>query len=90
MDAKRSGPPVGSAISEPGEGAKRTKISLEIPTEDFLAIGAVIVAVILILGVVVARSVDAAIGVPGVAALVGVAGIAEIIKAKRSKKHKQG
>ena len=53
----------------------------KIGTEDILAIGAVIVAIIIAIGIVF-QTVDVAQG----GTLVGAAGIAQVIKAKRRRK----
>lgn len=57
----------------------------KIGTEDILAIGAVIVAIIIAIGIVF-QTVDVAQGGTIIIALVGAAGIAQVIKAKRRRK----
>jgi 4-hydroxybenzoate polyprenyltransferase len=57
----------------------------KIGTEDILAIGAVIVAIIIAIGIVF-QTVDIAQGGTIIIALVGAAGIAQVIKAKRRRK----
>ena len=56
-----------------------------IGTEDILAIGAVVVAIIIANGIV-SRSVDATAGGAIITALVGAAGIAQVIKSRRRPK----
>jgi hypothetical protein len=51
-------------------------------TEDILAIGAVVVAIIIAVGIVF-KTVDVVQGGAIITALVGVAGIAQVIKARR-------
>jgi len=57
----------------------------KIGTEDILAIGAVIVAIIIAIGIVF-QTVDVIQGGTIIIALVGAAGIAQVIKAKRRRK----
>lgn len=57
----------------------------KIGTEDILAIGAVIVAIIIAIGIVF-QTVDVVQGGTIIIALVGAAGIAQVIKAKRRRK----
>ncbi|WP_455369070.1 hypothetical protein [[Eubacterium] cellulosolvens] len=57
----------------------------KIGTEDILAIGAVIVAIIIAIGIVF-QTVDVTQGGTIIIALVGAAGIAQVIKAKRRRK----
>lgn len=57
----------------------------KIGTEDILAIGAVIVAIIIAIGIVF-QTVDVVQGGAIIIALVGAAGIAQVIKAKRRRK----
>ena len=57
----------------------------KIGTEDILAIGAVIVAIIIAIGIVF-QTVDVVQGGIIIIALVGAAGIAQVIKAKRRRK----
>ena len=57
----------------------------KIGTEDILAIGAVIVAIIIAIGIVF-QTVDVTQGGTIIIALVGAAGIAQVIKAKRKRK----
>jgi len=57
----------------------------KIGTEDILAIGAVIVAIIIAIGIVF-QTVDVAQGGTIIIALVGAAGIVQVIKAKRRRK----
>lgn len=59
-----------------------------IGTEDILALGAVIVAVIIANGIA-NKTVDVVQGGAIVTALVGVAGIVQVIKAKRKKSKKK-
>jgi Zn-dependent alcohol dehydrogenase len=61
------------------------KSNTKIGTEDILAIGAVIVAIIIAVGIVF-QTVDVAQGGTIIIALVGAAGIAQVIKAKRRRK----
>jgi len=58
---------------------------VRIGTEDILAIGAVIVAIIIAIGIV-NKAVDAAQGGTIIVALVGAAGVAQVVKARRGKK----
>jgi len=57
----------------------------KIGTEDILAIGAAIVAIIIAIGIVF-QTVDVAQGGTIIIVLVGAAGIAQVIKAKRRRK----
>ncbi len=57
----------------------------KIGTEDILAIGAVIVAIIISFGIVF-QTVDVTQGGTIIIALVGAAGIAQVIKAKRRRR----
>ncbi len=70
-------------VSGTGKSGGQKKFHMD--PEDILAFGAVIVAIILILGVVVLQSVDPIVGITGAVGLVGVAGIAEVVKSRRGK-----
>ncbi len=68
-----------------GTGKSGGQKKFHMGPEDILAFGAVIVAIILILGVVVLQSVDPVLGISGAVGLVGAAGIAQVVKSKRGK-----
>ncbi len=76
-----------STQNEDGKPAPKTSVRVKIDTEDIIAIGALIVAVIIAIGIVV-QVVDVTKGGTIIGALVGTAGISRIIKARRYRPRK--